>query len=69
MPKADCGRRGVTLIHLACFACYRGDWGHSTLFLALEEGVNLLPDFRRSCKVSHETDADGMETVVRYVLK
>lgn len=38
----------------ACFAWYGEVWGGAVqrYFLALEEGVNLLRDFRRSCKVS-----------------
>ncbi len=53
MPKGDCGRRGVALSTWRALRGTRGIWGGAVqrYFLALEEGVNLLRDFRRSCKV------------------
>ena len=53
MPKGELRQKGRCLIHGVCFAWYPGKSGVAVqrYFLALEEGVNLLPDFRRSCKV------------------
>ncbi len=56
----------------ACFAWYREVWGGAVqrYFLALEEGVNLLPGFSPELQgVYSETDADGMKRLYGYVLK
>ncbi len=47
MPKGELRHKGRCLIHLACFAWYPGSLGgrFKRYFLALEEGVNLLPGF------------------------
>lgn len=47
-------------------------WGGAVqrYFLALEEGVNLLPGFSPELQgVYSETDADGMKRLYGYVLK
>lgn len=57
---------------LACFAWYPGSlgWAVQRYFLALEEGVNLLPGFSPELQgVYSETDADGMKRLYGYVLK
>lgn len=44
--------------------------GGATLFLALEEGVNLLPGFSPELQgVYSETDADGIKRLYGYVVK
>ena len=73
MPKGELRQKGRCLIHLACFAWYPGEvWGGAVqrYFLALEEGVNLLPGFSPELQgVYSETDADGMKRLYGYVLK
>lgn len=49
-----------------------GDLGRrgAALFLALEEGINLLPGFSPELQgVYSETDADGIQRLYGYVLK
>ena len=46
-------------------------WGGAVLryFLALEEGVNMLPGFAGAPGVYSETDPDGIKRLYGYVLK
>ena len=64
---------GALLITWRALAWYPGKvWGGAVqrYFLALEEGVNLLPGFSPELQgVYSETDADGMKRLYGYVLK
>ncbi len=53
MPKGELRQRGVALSTWRALRGTRGSlgWAVQRYFLALEEGVNLLPGFCRSCKV------------------
>ncbi len=53
MPKGELRQKGVALSTRRALRGTRRSlgWGVQRYFLALEEGVNLLPEFSPSCKV------------------
>lgn len=72
MPKGELRQKGRCLIHWRALRGTREVWGGAVqrYFLALEEGVNLLPGFSPELQgVYSETDADGMKRLYGYVLK
>ncbi len=72
MPKGELRQKGVALSTWRALRGTREVWGGAVqrYFLALEEGVNLLPGFSPELQgVYSETDANGMKRLYGYVLK
>ncbi len=73
MPKGELRQKGRCLSPPGVLCVVPGEvWGGAVqrYFLALEEGVNLLPGFSPELQgVYSETDADGMKRLYGYVLK
>lgn len=72
MPKGELRQKGVALSTGVLCVVPGEVWGGAVqrYFLALEEGVNLLPGFSPELQgVYSETDADGMKRLYGYVLK
>lgn len=72
MPKGELRQKGRCLIHRVLCVVPGEVWGGAVqrYFLALEEGVNLLPGFSPELQgVYSETDADGVKRLYGYVLK